>query len=187
MKIITLSALCLAALPISSVVANAQDSHHQNHEARMNIEMSKPTEPGQSAFSAIAEIVTMLMSDPDTDWNKVDIDALHKHLVDMNELTLNAAVETSEENEAVTFKVTGSGRTLEAIRRMVPAHAQVLRTEMGWDASVETIDSGVKLGISTKDPQELAMFRGLGFFGVMATGAHHQPHHLAMARGKMRH
>ena len=187
MKIIALSALSLAAMSIPTVVANAQDAHHQHHEIHMNALGSMPAEPGQSAFAAIAEIVAMLMSDTETDWNKVDIDALQKHLVDMNELTLNAKVKAIEDDGAVIFEVTGTGRAFDAIRTMVPAHAEVLKTETGWDTSVEMGDSAVKLRISASDPQELAMIRGLGFFGIMATGAHHQQHHLAIARGEMTH
>jgi hypothetical protein len=29
------------------------------------------------------------------------------------------------------------------------------------------------------------MIRGLGFMGIMVQGAHHQMHHLAIARGQM--
>lgn len=40
-----------------------------------------PTQPGQAALGAIQEIVRMLESDPDTDWSKVNLAALHEHLV----------------------------------------------------------------------------------------------------------
>ena len=33
-------------------------------------------------------------------------------------------------------------------------------------------------------PPEVAHIRGLGFIGLMVSGAHHQPHHLAMAKGE---
>jgi hypothetical protein len=29
--------------------------------------------------------------------------------------------------------------------------------------------------------------RGLGFIGLLASGSHHQPHHLAMAKGEFMH
>ena len=57
---------------------------HEMHAA------ASPTEAGQGAFAAIAEVVLLLQADPETDWSKVDIGALREHLVDMNELTLNA-------------------------------------------------------------------------------------------------
>ena len=51
-----------------------------------------PTQPGQDAFGAIQEIVRILEADPATDWSKVDLEALREHLIDMNEVTLHAAV-----------------------------------------------------------------------------------------------
>ena len=33
------------------------------------------------------------------------------------------------------------------------------------------------------DVRTVARIRGLGFIGLLVQGAHHQPHHLAMARG----
>src|SRR5690348_17327314 len=37
-------------------------------------------EPGQAAFGAIQEMVESLQADPQTDWSKVDVDALREHL-----------------------------------------------------------------------------------------------------------
>ena len=34
------------------------------------------------------------------------------------------------------------------------------------------------------DTRTLARIRGLGFAGLITEGAHHQPHHLAMAKGE---
>src|SRR5437763_2768602 len=41
-----------------------------------------PTSPGQAAFGAISEIVRLLKADPNTDWSKVNIEALRQHLID---------------------------------------------------------------------------------------------------------
>jgi hypothetical protein len=35
-----------------------------------------------------------------------------------------------------------------------------------------------------EDAKAVARVRGLGFIGLLTLGAHHQPHHLAMARGR---
>src|SRR5665213_2414926 len=43
-----------------------------------------PTQPGQSAFAAIQEIVAILEADPKTDWSRVNIEALRQHLIDMD-------------------------------------------------------------------------------------------------------
>ena len=177
---------------IQPAPAHAQGSGHDMHGSHreaghdMRAEQLLPTEPGQSAFAAIAEIAAMLAADPETDWNRVDIDALRTHLVDMSVLTLDAEVETVEADGQIEFIVSGTGRTREAIQRMVPAHAGLLGTETGWNALAKVNGSGAILTLRAAQP-ELTRIRGLGFFGVMATGAHHQAHHLAIARGEMIH
>ncbi len=146
-----------------------------------------PTLPGQDAFGAIQEIVRILESDPNTDWSKVDLRALRSHLIDMNEVTLRAAASERPVPGGLEILVTGGGRTLEAIRRMVPAHGHELNQINGWRADVAPVANGVRLTVTSADPREVAHIRGLGFIGIMVSGSHHQPHHLAMARGEFRH
>jgi hypothetical protein len=138
-----------------------------------------PKEGGQSAFSAITEIVSILTTDPDTDWNSVDISALQRHLVDMDLLTTQADVKIVELQNGARFEVQGKQRVLEAIRAMIPAHAPFLANESGWDVSTEIIEDGVALIAEGEKSQ----IQALGFFGLMAIGAHHQEHHLMLARG----
>jgi hypothetical protein len=146
-----------------------------------------PTEAGQGAFAAIAEIVLLLQADPETDWSKVDIGALREHLVDMNELTLNAVAREEPIPGGVQIEVTGEGRTLRAIHNMVPAHAAELAKLEGWQVEAATRHDGARLTVTSTDPRQEAQIRGLGFFGLMATGAHHQTHHWAMATGQPMH
>ncbi|MFK8033666.1 MAG: hypothetical protein AB8B94_05915 [Hyphomicrobiales bacterium] len=143
----------------------------------------QPKEAGQAAFAAIAEIVTILTNDPDTDWEKVNIDQLREHLVDMNMLTTEAAVEKSVNGDTVEFKVSGQGATLRAIQAMVPAHSKELAKIPGWRVVAETTDTGAILQVGSDTATELTKINALGFFGLMATGTHHQPHHLGMAKG----
>ena len=82
----------------------------------------QPTMPGQDAFGTIQEVVQILEADPSTDWSKVNIAALREHLIDMNEVTLHAAATEQALENGVEIAVTGEGRTLAAIKRMVPAH-----------------------------------------------------------------
>jgi hypothetical protein len=142
----------------------------------------QPTMPGQEAFGTIQEVVQILEADPTTDWSKVNIAALREHLIDMNEVTLRAiATEQALEN-GVEIAVTGEGRTLQAIRRMVPAHAGEL-VKIGWNAKTEDLPNGVKLSVTTNDPKQANKLKALGFMGIMVQGGHHQPHHLMMAKG----
>lgn len=143
-----------------------------------------PTMPGQEAFGTIQEIVRILEADPSTDWSKVNIGALREHLIDMDEVTMRAAAKTRMLDDGIEFTVTGAGRTLPAIKRMVPAHAAVLRS-LGWNATTADLPDGVKLTVIASEAQPLVKLKALGFIGIMAQGAHHQAHHLMIAKGEM--
>lgn len=143
-----------------------------------------PTMPGQDAFGAIQEIVHMLQADPSTDWSKVDIAALREHLIDMNEVTLHAVAHERMLDGGIEIAVTGAGRTLPAIKRMVPAHVAELR-KLGWNASTEVLPDGVKLTVLANGAANLVKLKALGFMGIMVQGAHHQIHHLMMAKGEI--
>lgn len=181
------------SLSFVSVAWAASDSAKQpqmNHATMNHDQMkatnktgSQSTEPGQGAFATIAEIVVILTNDPMTDWDKVDIAGLREHLVDMDELSLRASSTTAVFDDRIVFTITGSGRTLQAIQTMVPAHAGVLSRTTAWDAKGEVTASGATLMIKSNKPLVLKVVKALGFYGVMATGAHHQTHHLAMAKG----
>ena len=81
------------------------------------------------------------------------------------------------------IKVTGEGRTLEAIKRMIPAHVNPLR-EIGWSAKSDDLPNGVTVTIMASETQPLTKLRALGFMGIMVQGSHHQQHHMMMAIGQ---
>jgi hypothetical protein len=146
-----------------------------------------PTSPGQDASGAIAEIVRILDADPQTDWSRVDLERLRQHLIDMNEVVLRAEVKASPVPGGLVMDVTGAGRTEPAIRAMVVPHATELDGMPGLAAKTEAIPGGVRLTVTARDGEDgktVARVRGLGFIGLLTLGAHHQPHHLAMARGQ---
>ena len=145
--------------------------------------------PGQDAFGALQEVVARLDADPATDWKSVDLRALRDHLVDMNELVLNAEVVETAVDGGFAATVTGTGRALGAIRRMLPMHVGMLGMENPHlHATWRETDGGGVLTVVTDDPAGAAIaLRGLGFYGVMALGDHHRRHHLAIAQGRMHH
>ena len=151
--------------------------------------MTTPTMPGQDAFGAIQEITRMLAADPSTDWSKVNLEALRQHLIDMNEVTLKADAAAKPVDGGLEIAVTGTERTVEAIQRMVPAHAhEIDQTHLnGWSAKTAPLVNGVTLTVTATDPKEVAHIRGLGFIGLLVSGSHHQSHHLAMAKGEFVH
>ncbi len=145
--------------------------------------VTQPIMAGQDAFGTIQEVVRILEADPATDWSKVDIAALREHLIDMDEVTLRAAAAERTLEDGVEIAVTGQGRTLEAIKRMVPAHVHELSL-IGWNARTEDLPNGVKLIVTSADPSQVTKLKALGFMGIMVQGAHHQRHHLLMAKGE---
>ncbi len=141
---------------------------------------------GQQAFGAIQEIVRALEADPSTDWSKVNIGALRQHLIDMDEVTMRAAAAERAIDNGLEITVTGEGRTLDAIKRMVPAHVHEL-TLLGWNAATEELPNGVRMTVTSADAKQVTKLRALGFMGIMVQGSHHQQHHLMMAKGEFSH
>ena len=176
----------VAALVCSAPALAAQD--HQHTPGMQHPAAAVPKEGGQAAFTAIAEIVKMLDADPRTDWSKVNIEALRQHLIDMDEVTMRASVRTEPVDGGAAFIVTGSGRTLEAIRRMTRSRAATGTTDNSVRMSVSDVPNGVRfvaLAGNPSDARAVARIRGLGFIGVVAIGDHHAPHHLGIANGSM--
>ena len=163
-------------------LSNGMGLHGGMHGQQSTVS-GAPTMPGQDAFGAIQEIVQILQSDPKTDWSKVNIDALRQHLIDMNEVTLRAAATPRVFDTGIEFTVTGEGRTLEAIKRTVPAHVKELH-EIGWNAKTDDLANGAKLTVLASEAQPLTKLKALGFMGIMVQGGHHQRHHLMMAMGQ---
>jgi hypothetical protein len=170
-----------------SMAGHGADMHAQHMRAMHGMAGGAPTMPGQDAFGAIAEIVRILDADPATDWSKVDLERLRQHLIDMNEVMLRSVVVQTPVPGGLAMEITGTGRTEQAIRAMVVAHAAELDRMPSFSASTATIPGGVRLTVVAKSPDDAklaARIRGLGFAGLITEGAHHQPHHLAMAKGE---
>jgi hypothetical protein len=155
--------------------------------AHVGMHATTPTMPGQDAFGAIQEIVQILDADQKTDWSKVDLEALRQHLIDMNEVTLRADAAPKQIDGGLEIAVTGTGRTLVAIQRMIPAWAQTMNGHQGWTTKTASLPDGELLTVTATDPKEIQHIRGLGFIGLLVSGSHHQPHHLAMAKGEFDH
>jgi hypothetical protein len=158
------------------------DAHGGMHGASM-----APTMPGQDAFGAIQEIVRILDADPKTDWSKVDLEALRQHLIDMNEVTLHAEATPKQVNGGLEIAVTGAGRTLVAVQRIIPEWAKMANGLDSWTAKASRLPNGELMTVTTTNPKEVQHIRALGFIGLLASGSWHQPHHLAMAKGEFDH
>ena len=187
-----LATLILLTITPASVLAEdkiSSEKHskmdHSQHQKNMIHNSNRiPLEAGNDGFAAIAEIVRILSDNPNTDWSKVNINGLRNHLLDMDRLVTGAKVEEQNIIAGVRFNVTGEAETLNAIQQMVPAHANELSKMTEYNATTESIENGVALTVTSSDDQIITKIKGLGFFGLMATGAHHQSHHLGMATGQ---
>jgi hypothetical protein len=170
----------------SSAVDHANMDHAAHLAAMKECDMALPTLPGQAAFGAIAEIVRLLEADPKTDWARVNVEALRQHLIDMDEVTMHAAVTSHNVPDGLEMDVTGTGRTTDAIRRMAINHTRMLDQGSAYHATAVEIANGARLTVTAKqesDARTVALIRGLGFAGIMTEGNHHAAHHLAIARG----
>ena len=187
--------LAACILLSGTAVSSASDGHDEmmegghagmDHSATMQHGGPAPalTEGGQAAFAAIQEVVATLLADPDTDWDRVNIEALRQHLIDMDNVTLRAQVATEETEGGARFTVTSDDPAVQAsIRAMTVAHAATMNGVEGWSLAAEETEGGAIL-TATGDARRI---RALGFIGLMTVGMHHQAHHLALARGEMPH
>jgi len=128
----------------------------------------------------------MLEADPSTDWSKVNVEALRQHLIDMDNVTMRSEVAQRAVPGGIQMDVTGTGRTLLAIRRMAMSHTMMLDQSVEYHAAAKEIPGGARITVTAKDSNDagmIARIRGLGFAGIMTEGDHHARHHLALARG----
>jgi hypothetical protein len=187
--------LTAAALALTAPPATAQGPRHTPgmiHSPGLDMSAAKPAalprEGGQSAFAAVGEISNMLQADPATDWSKVDIDALRGHLLDMDNVMMRARVTTTAVAGGARFDIAGdSDAVRQSIRRMVASHSAMTDGDDGrHEVSAPTAD-GAALTVTAPGDAGEARIRALGFFGLLTGGAHHQQHHLMMAKGEMHH
>lgn len=190
---IRIVALLVCLLPLPAFAQSAPDPSPQTNPAHQMMHMQHmmtaqpasglmPTQPGQSAFAAIQEIVALLEADPATDWSKVNIEALRQHLIDMDNVTLRADVKSEPVEGGMRFAVIGADSVRGSVRRMIGAHVATMNGVDGWMFSSAETETGATMTVLVP-AKDLVKLRGLGFIGVMARGMHHQMHHLMLARG----
>ena len=195
MKSIKMKKTIIIGLLVSSMLyAGGDHTGNHMHEGTMTNHMTPDgkvalLEAGNDAFGTIQEVIKKLNADPQTDWSKVNMEALRVHLVDMQDMTINIEV-ISQKNipngVEVTIKPT-TPRANEALKRALKAHPAQMKNETGWDMKVKTKEQNFIISATTQKKNEIDKIRGLGYIGLMAYGAHHQPHHWMMATGKNPH
>jgi TusA-related sulfurtransferase len=105
----------------------------------------------------------------------------------MTEVTLKADAAPKQIEGGLEITITGNDRTLVAIQRMIPAWVATMNGHQGWSTKATALPNGEVLTVTATNPKEVQHIRGLGFIGLLVSGSHHQPHHLAMAKGEFDH
>ncbi|CTQ56135.1 hypothetical protein LP7551_04692 [Roseibium album] len=168
-------------------LAQAASHTHSDMPQHQSSSVVTPAEPGQSAFASVQEIVELLLEDPNTDWARVDLEALRSHLADMDNVTLRSNVEMDRLASGARFTVTSQQEYVsQSIKNMVLAHGLEMSGTYGWMLSAEEAPQGAVLSV-TGMPEDTNKIQGLGFIGIMTLGMHHQSHHIAIARGENPH
>lgn len=195
---VLVAATVLAALGAAADRAPAQEGGHGEHAGHVDQQVAAEsadqstgplTEPGNAAFAAIREVVETLNARENTDWSRVDLEALRRHLVDMRRFTTEAEIverETVEGGLRVVVRGTSPVAST-SIRRALRAHAPMVEKETGWNVSVEGRDGKTVLRVTGDGAEDARRIRGLGYIGFMATGAHHTRHHWMIATGRSPH
>ena len=192
MRLIKLS-LSIVAMTIAMPMASAHMHHaNMNHAAMMgNNTAATPvvlTESGTDPFATLQEVITALEANPGTNWEKVNIEALRLHLVEMQDMTINVDVKQQYIDNGFQAVVTPTtNRAVKSLTRVLSGHPAQMKAETGWDMQVSNNDDIFTLTVVSKKAHEVAKIRGLGYIGVMSYGNHHQPHHWAMASGENPH
>lgn len=182
MKCIVLSFVWLTLLAGGSLRAAEDSAHHHGHSEPM----AELAQGGNGAFAAIQEVVARLLADPDTDWSRVDLEALRSHLVDMHNFTLNVELVSQmpvEGGVEFTVRPTTPGAA-GSLGRLFEAHPGILEQESGWDMTTrQNEDGSYTARVVGPTSDDATRIRGLGYIGVVAYGQHHPAHHWRMATG----
>jgi len=154
----------------------------------MNKQSTPLTEPGNDIFGTIQEVVKKLEANPNTDWSKVNLEALRQHLLDMKAFTEDVAI-ISKEPTANGTKIEvhpTTARAAEALKRLFRIHPAMLKKEKGWNMVAKQNGSNWTITCTTNDKSDVDKIRALGYIGLLAEGSHHQLHHWMIATGRMK-
>jgi hypothetical protein len=176
---------------IYGTVAIAAEEHTamMTHKPKADSSDKKLTEAGNDAFGTIQEVIRRLNSDPNTDWSKVNLEALRQHLQDMNDMTLNVEVISQKaihNGLEVVLRPT-TDRAALALDKVFKAHLLQFKKDTGWNMKVVKNNGQYTILTTSDNTKDEAKIRGLGYIGLMVYGDHHQRHHWAMATGNNPH
>lgn len=176
-------------MTISVVYAAGEHSMTHHQQMTEQSQVLPLTEAGNDIFGTIQEVITNLNANTDTDWDKVNIEALKQHLLDMRDMTINVEVISQKrlKNGSEILIKPSNKRSIQAMKKVLSAHPEQLKKETNWQMRVQKQGDKYLLTTTTNKPIEVSKIVGLGYIGLMAYGNHHQPHHWSMATGNNPH
>lgn len=177
-------------LGIGSVAQGQTNSAHHDRKGTKGADAAPVLqEPGQSVFGTVQEAIRELEADSTTDWSKVNVDRLRRHLLDMHHAAVDVVLEDKSSIErGVRLRVRPTTDEARAsLARILEAHPMMLKQEAGWTMEVKTQEPTFVLRITTEDPGEVEKIRALGYMGLLAYGSHHQRHHWHLVQGNHPH
>ncbi len=157
---------------------------HKNNTTKLPV----LTEAGNDIFGTIQEVITALNNNHNTNWSKVNLEALRQHLLDMDDMIRNTKVikQTPINNGIKILVQPTTPRAFESLSRVFNAHPVQLKLETGCEMNVKKQYKQYLLTI-TGNKADTNKIRGLGYIGLMAYGKHHQVHHISIATGQNPH
>jgi hypothetical protein len=184
-----LAAGALLALPWTAADGGSRGSCHCSMRCSHldyfdRLVPSAQARSGGDALGSIQETVGLLLSDPTTDWSDLRVSRLRQHLADLGEIVSRAEVDERPVDGGLAITAGGSERTLAALRRAVPEHVRASEGFMDWEVTLRDAGGALELTITTDDAGEVAVVRGLGFFGYLASGVNRPQSHLGVVRGR---
>lgn len=191
--IATFSSVAMAQMNYGDMDQAAHASVMQQSSATpmsmpVSAKLTKLTESGTDPFATLQEVIEMLEANPNTDWKKVNLEALRLHLLEMQDMTMNVDVVRKQIKNGFEAIVTPTtNRAVMSLTQVLSAHPAQMKAESGWDMQVSNNNGVFTLSVTTDNAGEVDKIRGLGYIGVMAYGNHHQPHHWAIASGNNPH
>lgn len=198
-SLILLSTTLTIGLPAFADEVDHSKMDHSAHMMKMNQTPTTATpkpmaatplkEAGNALFGTIQEAIKQLDADLNTNWEKVDLEGLRQHLIDMKNFAEYVDVLSQEKIEKGTTIIIKAQNPIAqaSLTRAMSAHPGMLKSETSWNMTATPDGDKYVLTITTEKPEEVARLRALGYIGVMALGGHHQIHHWSMASGSNPH
>ncbi|HKJ30679.1 MAG TPA: hypothetical protein VKA34_02575 [Balneolales bacterium] len=163
----------------------AKKSHDMSTHSSYMKEKMPLVSPGNAVFGAIQEAIDSLNANPNTNWSKVNVEALRQHLIDMYEFTMNVAVikQNPLPNGNELIVKPSNQRAEVALNHVLTMHPRMLKKEAGWNMTYQKNGNKYTIKVTTQNPKEVEKIRALGYIGILAYGTHHQRHHWMIVNG----